>query len=585
MVYIMDCSTDRTKSNGRANPNGTARTKADATVRPRAIEVSPENIPETLKALPRWFVWKYVEDLDPENGAVEWNKPPMNARTLGAGSSTNAKTWSDYPTALESFRKHKLDGVGFVVYRATGEVVPDGERLVAIDLDKCRNPETSAIDPWAQEIIDKLASYTEVSPSGRGIRIFIFADLPPHGRKKGHFECYQSGRYVTVTGARVAGTPQTIEHRQNALAAIHLAVFGPEKSAAKAASDSSVAANLPDHELIQVVERSKIANKFRALWQGGADGNPSASEGDLALCSYLAFFCGPDEGRIDAFFRSSARMRPKWDQLRGDQTYGARTIAKALEGKTKFYRGNGHAAAGHGASDTEPADQKQRPTIPITTSEYSVNDLAVKALAKAESLFQRANALVVVRRDEARTKGIERPPGSPQIVELPQATLREVLTKVADWRKPKAKKKGEVRAVPAHPPTWCVAAVAARGQWPGIRHLEAVVEAPTLRRDGTLLSKPGWDERTGVFYAPNANFEPVHESLTREQAVEASRQLLDLVEDFPFAGEAHKGAWLASLLTPAARFAIDGPCPCFVFDASTPGSGKGQGFQGVQLLR
>ena len=55
-------------------------------------------------------------------------------------------------------------------------------------------------------ILDRLNSYAEISPSGTGLRIFWFAKLPPKDRKLGGFECYESGRYLTVTGNHLPGT-------------------------------------------------------------------------------------------------------------------------------------------------------------------------------------------------------------------------------------------------------------------------------------------------------------------------------------------------------------------------------------------
>jgi primase-polymerase (primpol)-like protein len=72
--------------------------------------------------------------------------------------------------------------------------------IVGIDLDHCFNPETSKCEQWAIDIINKMDSYTEVSPSGEGIRIFVKGLLPPGGRKKGYIEMYSSGRYLTITG-------------------------------------------------------------------------------------------------------------------------------------------------------------------------------------------------------------------------------------------------------------------------------------------------------------------------------------------------------------------------------------------------
>jgi primase-polymerase (primpol)-like protein len=55
--------------------------------------------------------------------------------------------------------------------------------------------------------IDKLNSYTEISPSGTGVHIYTKAKLPSTGRRKNNIEFYNSGRYFTVTGWHLEGTP------------------------------------------------------------------------------------------------------------------------------------------------------------------------------------------------------------------------------------------------------------------------------------------------------------------------------------------------------------------------------------------
>ena len=94
----------------------------------------------------------------------------------------------------------------------------DNDFLCGIDLDSCRDKATEDIAPWAQEIIDRLASYTEVSPSGTGVKIFFtvagdsLADIETlfagkYGRafKNGGgehgpaIEIYRGRRYFTVT--------------------------------------------------------------------------------------------------------------------------------------------------------------------------------------------------------------------------------------------------------------------------------------------------------------------------------------------------------------------------------------------------
>jgi putative DNA primase/helicase len=74
-----------------------------------------------------------------------------------------------------------------------GYVFSAEDPYTGIDLDKCRDPETGTIEEWAQEIIISLRSYTEISPSGRGVHIIVRGKLPPEGRRKGALRCMTVG--------------------------------------------------------------------------------------------------------------------------------------------------------------------------------------------------------------------------------------------------------------------------------------------------------------------------------------------------------------------------------------------------------
>jgi putative DNA primase/helicase len=76
---------------------------------------------------------------------------------------------------------------------------------------------------------------------------------------------------------------------------------------------------------------------FQTLYDGNLNGHPSASEADAALCTMLAFWLGRDPDRIDRAFRRSGLMRDKWDSPRGDSTYGAQTVAAAVELQKETY--------------------------------------------------------------------------------------------------------------------------------------------------------------------------------------------------------------------------------------------------------
>jgi hypothetical protein len=152
--------------------------------------------------------------------------------------------------------------------------------------------------------------------------------------------------------------------------------------------------------------------------------------------------------------------------------------------------------------------------------------------------------------------------------------LRERLAANALWQKIRETGKKTIE-VPDHPPGWCVAAVHARADWPGTRHLEAVVDYPVLRPDGTILAQAGYDPETGLLLEMTGTFPPIPDRPSRDDAIAARDALLEILADFPFEQDVHRAAWLAGLLTPLARFAFTGPAPLFLVDANVRAAGKG----------
>ncbi len=75
-------------------------------------------------------------------------------------------------------------------------------------------------------MIEAVGSYTELLPTGTGVRVLLLGVLPAHGRKKGNYETYQTGRFIAVTGRRLFGTSVAVEHRQDALLRVHGWFFG-----------------------------------------------------------------------------------------------------------------------------------------------------------------------------------------------------------------------------------------------------------------------------------------------------------------------------------------------------------------------
>lgn len=156
------------------------------------------NIPSELKALDQWLVWRYNK----ENAKI-----PVNAKTGYPGSTVKPSDWATYDRAESEFiTTNRYTGVGFVF--------SPKDEYVGVDLDKCRDAKTGEVAPWAEKIIEDLDTYTEISPSGTGFKMWLKAELPPGYRNKsisGQIECYSESRYFACTGNCI-GDPKPIRH-------------------------------------------------------------------------------------------------------------------------------------------------------------------------------------------------------------------------------------------------------------------------------------------------------------------------------------------------------------------------------------
>lgn len=164
-------------------------------------------IPTDLTERRQWVCWKTV----PRGGTP--TKLPFQPSGQPA-SSTDPATWSTYEEAATA---PGYDGPGYVFAA--------DDPFCGIDLDGCRDPQTGAVAEWARAIIKRLNSYSEVSPSGSGVKMWVRAKSPfdtgknfklahpPLGGKNPGIEVYDHGRYFAVTGQHLAGVAQTPQER------------------------------------------------------------------------------------------------------------------------------------------------------------------------------------------------------------------------------------------------------------------------------------------------------------------------------------------------------------------------------------
>lgn len=300
-------------------------------------------LPDSLTERSQWVCWR--EDERDGNST----KVPVNPYTGGFASTTDSETWSDFETA----REHAIEsGIGL------GFVFTEDDSLVGIDLDKCRVPTTGTASDWAATIIDRLDSYTEVSPSGTGFHVIVEGALPAGRNRRDTVEMYAHSRYFTVTGEHVEETPREIRERTDALTEIHREYVLEEAEGDKEhhSATTTPRVDLDDETLLERARAAQNGSKFERLWKGNTRGYDSHSEADMALCAILAFWSGGDSRQVDRLFRSSSLYRKKWDEVHfaDGSTYGEKTVERAIEGTTEFYTPGGAVEADVSPFDREP---------------------------------------------------------------------------------------------------------------------------------------------------------------------------------------------------------------------------------------
>lgn len=299
---------------------------------PRALKPDRDGIPHHLKDQLRWLVWCYVP-VENKRGDVNFTKEPYRSLSPGDhASSTDPATWSSFEDAWSAYRylPNKLDGLGIVF--------SDDDPLLGIDLDHCIGDD-GELEPWAERIVDGMKSYTELTPSGRGVRIICEVRKPPgesHKKtgfgpeKKGVVEWYYSKRFFACTGRPLPGYNLEIDHRDEEVRAFYAEWFPEKQKPGRKAKPGKSA--LPDERVLAVLRDARNGRRFADLYFDGdlSSVNGDWSAADFRLACRLLWGTAHDVGQADRLFRGSALMRDKWDERRGDTTYGERTLANAL---------------------------------------------------------------------------------------------------------------------------------------------------------------------------------------------------------------------------------------------------------------
>lgn len=221
----------------------------------------------------RWCVWRDV------NG----KKVPFQvARPDDEAKVNDESHWGAFDDARGVYEAGGFDGLGFRL----------GSGFAGVDLDDCRDPETGALTPKAQAIVNEFNSYTEVSPSGEGVKIFVKAWLGKNHPKAG-CEIYGGRRYFCVTGQHLEGTPTTVEERGGQLDALIAREFKDDDRAERTAPRDS---KKPATRQLTKGERDNSLTRLAGrLRRAGFDDDAMAA----ALWKHNLRYCQPPLERRD----------------------------------------------------------------------------------------------------------------------------------------------------------------------------------------------------------------------------------------------------------------------------------------------
>lgn len=570
-----------------------------------------------------WVVWR-LRELTDKHGKSKSKKPPLDPHTgreppRGSDMSKIRLTLAE---ARAAAGRHSLSGRlgGIGIDAGVQHDDRDGEqvwsKLGYMDLDNCRDPKSGKIADWARLAVEKFNSYTEVSPSGIGLKIFFLhcvgdgsnseAKGDGNGEKNRGYELRFGKRYSTVTGRQFESydklnsvTPDIVDWVSEKLRP-HIVKTTTNTTAGKARPAAKPATNVKPPRSLRGTDKEDwalVADALKVL-------EDRAHEYDRWIAYGLAIFR-----------RFGERGLSLWDDWsRKAHNYSAADVAK--EWKSICKKGGGltedddkavtvgtifHDAAEAGW--VRPQFDDGRPVIiydarrPIDAAKAGLT--ALRELG--QPIYQQQGRLIHVVRYGENVDNIEtqfrlrRDAEAVVICQMDPILLGAELNQGINWTAPKQTKSGgtKIGAV-LLPQRVANTAVVMKGQWP-VPELNGIVHSPTLYKgaDGelVLLQMPGYDEASGLRYAPNDNFDAIPLAPSRQDAEEALGRLLAPVAGFPFVPDmsdddewmpatdegarpsAHRSVYLSALLTGSIRRDM-AAAPLHAFDATSPGTGK-----------
>jgi putative DNA primase/helicase len=322
------------------------------------------NIPDN------WVLWG-LKEISNKSGEVKLTKPPINPMTLNNAMSDKKITWNNFKFTIEQQEKYKGRVINGLTIAGIGLMLPN-TKWIFVDLDHCIDGDGN-LSELSMDIITSLNSYTEISPSGEGVRIILKDDdtfdnfrkslEKTHNKNKNsklNIEVYSSkdNRYCTLTGNLF---PDLINYNTNNNMAIKEVYnkywvkdkLTTSKPSLKTLETSDIeydknielkkSPKLDDKKILIKLRNQKNGQKFIDIFDNG-DCLGDNSSADMTLMNMICFYTQYQDQVIRIYSQSKHHANRDKDEDKSDyetkrgQDYINRTFESAINSLTATYQ-------------------------------------------------------------------------------------------------------------------------------------------------------------------------------------------------------------------------------------------------------
>jgi hypothetical protein len=500
---------------------------ADRVSKPIRLPLNVDLIPQEMRKERRWVTWGY-EWRERQDGSGKWQKVPRSKWT----KQENWLTIDEAAKKLDGDRT--VDGIGFVL----------GDGWMGVDIDDCVNPINRQLQPVAESIVRKLNTYAEISPTGTGVKAILKGSHNTAFSEDPHIEIYGAGRYFTVTSNRLEIGNNEVKKDTGGIDWL-VSTYVSQSSETDLLGAKE---NFPIEVVADALAHipSDIAEEY-SEWI--AVGHAAKSAGEEMFEPWVEWSAKADS------FGGEDECRAKWDSMNPSRTGPRKIFSLARMG---------------GWSPPGKPEIVLGSCVPETAKTALVN-LSRVGFDATWVTFEEGQDSQTYRRNGGLV-GINFERELPEIYILNRG---QVLDRIHTGSRFLKRTKDGFAPCPVGKDVRDTV-YDLGGMSKAVRNLSAVITAPTIRPDGTILQEAGWDEATGIYYHQAIKYGQIPVKPTKHEIKRSIDMLLHVIKDFPVKEiGTDRASWLAMLLTLVGRPCFSGCCPMFVISGNVPGCGKG----------